>query len=186
MNDHELLRCLRAGDEVAFEAIFRAHYPALVAFAERMLRQRATAEDVVQDVLAEVWRRRNGLHVTSSLRAYLFRATRNRALNHLRHEKLVERSAVDQPIGHVPPSPPDSLAEREIDVALQRAVRSLPPRCREVFELSRGHGLKYAEIADALGISVKTVEVQMGKALRVLRRELASWLPGSEEKHPPG
>jgi RNA polymerase sigma-70 factor (ECF subfamily) len=65
----------------------------------------------------------------------------------------------------------------ELSVAVQAAVQSLPDRCREVFELSRVHGLKYAEIARQLGISVKTVEAQMGKALRTLREKLAGWLP---------
>ena len=71
------------------------------------------------------------------------------------------------------------LVEEEIQIALKRAVDLLPDRCREVFELSRTHNLKYAEIAQVLGISVKTVEAQMGKALRVLREELRPWLPES-------
>ena len=75
---------------------------------------------------------------------------------------------------------PGHLAEEEIEAAVRAAVASLPERCREVFELSRGQGLKYAEIAGAMGISVKTVEAQMGKALRTLRERLAAWLPGGE------
>jgi RNA polymerase sigma-70 factor (ECF subfamily) len=76
---------------------------------------------------------------------------------------------------------PSLLVEDEIKVALKRAVESLPDRCREVFELSRTHNLKYSEIAQTLGISVKTVEAQMGKALRVLREELRPWLPESRK-----
>ena len=74
-------------------------------------------------------------------------------------------------------SAPASLVEEEIDAALNEAVNGLPERCREVFELSRVHGLRYAEIAATLGISIKTVEAQMGKALRILRERLAPWLP---------
>jgi RNA polymerase sigma-70 factor (ECF subfamily) len=77
-------------------------------------------------------------------------------------------------------SAPSHLVEQEIEVALRAAVSELPDRCREVFELSRTHGLKYSEIATTLGISVKTVEAQMGKALRTLRVKLAPWLPQSE------
>ena len=69
------------------------------------------------------------------------------------------------------------LADHQIDAAVRAAINELPPRCREVFELSRIHGLKYAEIAETLGISQKTVEAQMGKALRVMRERLAPWLP---------
>ncbi len=76
------------------------------------------------------------------------------------------------------PAAPAVLVEEEIDIALRAAVSDLPDRCREILELSRVHGLRYAEIASALGISVKTVEAQMGKALRILRERLAPWLPG--------
>jgi RNA polymerase sigma-70 factor (ECF subfamily) len=143
-----------------------------------MLRERALAEEVVQDVMLEMWRRRETLSLDESLRAYLFRAAHNRALNHLRHERVKQRrmpylagESVSAPTAHL------RLVEEEIDEALHQAVRALPERCREVFELSRVHGLKYAEIASALDISVKTVEAQMGKALRVLREQLAPWLP---------
>jgi RNA polymerase sigma-70 factor (ECF subfamily) len=119
--------------------------------------------------------------VDESLRAYIVRAARNRALNHLRHERMKVRTlphAAGRTVSQ--PDAPSRLAEEEIQAAVRQAVDSLPERCREVFELSRGQGLKYTEIADTLGISVKTVEAQMGKALRTLRERLAAWLPGGE------
>ena len=179
MDERELLERIRRGEEDAFDAMFRLHYPPLVGLAEGMLRSRAVAEEVVQDVMLELWRRREALAVEESLRAYLFRATRNRALNHLRHDR-VERRGEPHLVGEVAdqPAAPSVLVEEEIEVALRAAVSELPDRCREVFELSRVHGLRYAEIASALGISVKTVEAQMGKALRILRDRLAPWLPG--------
>jgi RNA polymerase sigma-70 factor (ECF subfamily) len=182
LSEQELLARLRAGDADAFDAIFRSLYPPLVGLAEGMLRQRAVAEETVQDVLLELWRRRESLVLEESLRAYLFRAVRNRALNHLRHEK-VERRGEPFAAGESswPPSAQDALEEEEIDAALREAVDALPERCREVFELSRVRGLRYAEIAAAMGISVKTVEAQMGKALRLLRERLAPWLPGAED-----
>jgi len=182
VEDRELLERIRRGDEGAFDAVFRAQYPALVGVAEGMLRSRAVAEEVVQDVMLELWRRREALPIEESLRAYLFRATRNRALNHLRHVR-VERRGEPHAAGATadPPRAPAALVEEEIDAALKEAVGGLPERCREVFELSRVHGLRYAEIAAALGISVKTVEAQMGKALRILRERLAPWLPGDAE-----
>jgi RNA polymerase sigma-70 factor (ECF subfamily) len=179
VDERELLERLRAGNEDAFDAIFRAHYPPLVGLAEGMLRSRAVAEEIAQDVMLELWRRRESLGVEESLRAYLFRATRNRALNHLRHGR-VERRGEPEAVGATvdEPTAPAALVEQEIQVALRGAVSDLPDRCREVFELSRVHGLRYVEIAAALGISVKTVEAQMGKALRLLRERLAPWLPG--------
>lgn len=178
MTDRELLDRLRQGDHGAFETMFRAYYAPLVGLAERMLRRRETAEEIVQDVLLEVWRRRETLVIEESPRAYLYRATRNRALNAIRHEQMVERSAhLVRDEAARPPSAAVGVATREIDDAVREAVASLPDRCREVFELSRGAGLRNAEIASVMGISVKTVEAQMGKALRILRERLAAWLP---------
>jgi RNA polymerase sigma-70 factor, ECF subfamily len=179
LSDSDLLDRLRQGDHDAFDTIFRNHYPPLVALGERMLHERALAEEIAQDMMLELWKRRAGLSFDVSLRAYLFQAMRNRILNHFRHER-VER--LGQPFAapdtEVEPTPLAMLTEAEIDGALREAVSSLPERCREVFELSRVQGLRYAEIAAVMGISVKTVEAQMGKALRMLRERLAPWLPG--------
>jgi RNA polymerase sigma-70 factor (ECF subfamily) len=181
VDDRELFERIRAGDSDAFDAVFRAHYASLVGTAERMLRRRDVAEEIVQDVLLELWRRRETLVVDDSLRGYLFRATRNRSLNHLRHGAIERRAEPELIADHedVAHGAPGALVEEEIDVAVKRAVAELPPRCREVFELSRVQGLRYSEIATTLGISVKTVEAQMGKALRILRERLAQWLPES-------
>ncbi|HEX6042773.1 RNA polymerase sigma-70 factor [Longimicrobium sp.] len=181
MTDRELLDRLRQGDREAFDAAFRAHYATLVGVAERIAGERAVAEELAQDVMLELWRRHETLVIDESLRAYLVRAVRNRALNHVRHERMKVRTA-PRAAGETvsQPEAPSNVVEAEMEAALRDAVASLPERCREVFELSRGQGLRYAEIAAALGISVKTVEAQMGKALRVLRERLAPFLPGRE------
>jgi RNA polymerase sigma-19 factor, ECF subfamily len=181
VTDRDLLERLRQGDTAAFDAIFRTWYGPLVGTAERMLRDRAVAEELVQDVMLELWRRRETLAADGSAQAYLFQATRNRVLNHLRHLKIEQRSEPEvRTEASSTPHADAAVVQEELDVAVQRAVQSLPERCREVFELSRVHGLKYAEIAQTLGISVKTVEAQMGKALRMLRERLAAWLPGED------
>ena len=178
MTDRELLARLRDGDESAFDAIFRAWYAPLVRMAEGMLRERAVAEEIVQDVMLELWRRRETLAPDGSPQAYLFQATRNRALNHIRHLRVAERGETNAADELTMPAAADrGVAEQEIERAVKAAISELPPRCREVFELSRMHGLKYAEIAQTLGVSVKAVEAQMGKALRTLRERLAPWLP---------
>ena len=177
MDDRELLDRIRGGDQGAFEALFRAHYAPLVGFVEGMLRRHDLAEEVVQEVLLNLWRARDTLRIEDSLRAYLYRGARNRALNHLRHER-VERRAEPRVVGEssLAPAGDAQLVEEEIDVAVREAVAALPERCREVFELSRVQGLRYAEIAQVLGISVKTVDTQMGRALRALRQKLAPWI----------
>jgi len=181
MSDAELLARLRAGDATAFDAVFRDWYAPLVRFAEGMLHDRGTAEEVVQDVMLELWRRRDGLDPTGTPQAYLFRSTRNRALNQLRHRRVQLRSEPQLAADAPPHARADQhVGTEELEHAIRRAVEDLPPRCREVFELSRVHGLKYAEIAQTLGVSVKAVEAQMGRALRTMRERLAAWLPGGE------
>ena len=178
MDDRETLAGIRRGERDAFDAAFRAHYARLVAAAESVVRSRAVAEELAQDVMLALWMKRETLVVEDSLLAYLYRATRNRALNHVRHERVHQRAAplvADAP--SVSPTGPSALADAEIATAVSAALEHLPDRCREVFELSRVQYLTYAEIAASLGISIKTVEAQMGKALRILREQLADWLP---------
>ena len=184
MNEQALLDRIRRGDRDAFDTIFRTYYGPLVGMADGVLRQRAVAEEVVQDVLLELWRRRETLKVEDSLKAYLFRSARNRALNHLRHARVEQRGEphVSGGITESSPTAHARLVEEEIDVALRAALDEMPAGPREVFDLSRVHGLKYAEIATTLGISVKTVEARMGKALKLLRERLAPWLPNGGER----
>ena len=166
MDDREILERFQARDESAFDSVFRAYYAQLVGIALQLLGERATAEDVAQDVLLELLRRRENIVLDTSLRAYLARATRNRALNHLRHERIT-RLADPEAVGRTAaPAADRDIMEKEIESAVADAVRQLPVRWREVFELSRAHGLT---------ISIKTVEAHMGKALRALREALAPW-----------
>jgi RNA polymerase sigma-70 factor (ECF subfamily) len=152
-------------------------YAPLVQFAERMLRDRDAAEETVQDVMLELWKRRDTLVIQGSPQGYLFQSTRNRALNRLRHQRVENREEFDTDTLPAPASADSGASEREIERALRDAIASLPPRCRVVFELNRLHGLKYAEVAETLDISAKAVEAHMARALRTLRERLAPWLP---------
>jgi RNA polymerase sigma-70 factor (ECF subfamily) len=176
-SERELQERIRAGDEGAFDSVFRAHYAQLVRMAESVVRERALAEEIAQEVMLELWRRRESLQVEQTFRAYLIRSTRNRALNHIRHERIVTReaafAAIDPPTS---PSAEDELLGVELEQAVRDAVGALPENCRQVFQLSREQGLKYAEIAAVLEISIKTVEKRMGQALSELRGRLAPWL----------
>ena len=177
MDDGELLRQIQAGDEGAYDTAFRAWYPVLVRVASALLRDTDAAEEVAQDVMVQLWQRRLIVDVDTPLRAYLLRAVRNRALNHLRHLRVRRDAEPEVELTYNTPLSADlPSGARELSVAARVAVSQLPPRCREIFELSRVDGLKYAEIASALDISQKTVEAQMGKALRILRERLADWL----------
>lgn len=178
-SERDLQQRIRAGDEAAFDSVFRAHYAHLVRMAESVLRERALAEEIAQEVMLELWRRRESLEVEQTFRAYLIRSTRNRALNHIRHQRIVAReaayAAVDPPSS---PSAEDEVLGDELERAVRDAIDGLPENCRKVFKMSREQGLKYAQIASALEISVKTVEKRMGQALAELRERLAPWLTG--------
>ena len=178
-SERDLQDRIRAGEEGAFDAVFRAHYAHLVRMAESIIRERALAEEIAQEVLLELWRRRESLEVQQTFRAYLIRSTRNRALNHIRHQRIVEREASSAALeSRSSPSAEDEVLGVELEQAVRDAIGGLPENCREVFLLSREQGLKYAEIAAVLGISIKTVEKRMGQALSELRQRLAPWLPG--------
>jgi RNA polymerase sigma-70 factor (ECF subfamily) len=175
--ERDLQERIRAGDESAFDAVFRAHYQRLVRMAESILGERAPAEEIAQEVMLELWRRRESLQVEQSFGAYLIRSTRNRALNHVRHQRIITRELAAATLE--PQESPGTDAEMlgvELEQVIREAIAALPQRCREVFELSRVQGLTYVEIAVVLEISVKTVEKRMGQALSELRQRLAPWL----------
>ena len=176
--DADLLARLRAGDHDAFDACFREWYPAAVRAGARLLRDEEVAEELAQEVFLELWRRRDGLPDGLSVGGYVLQAVRNRALNHLRHLRVRQRSegTVEHLMEPVPQADAGADA-RELQRAITEAVAALPPRTREMFLLSRERHLKYAEIAELLGVSVKAVEANVSRALRQLREQLAPFLP---------
>lgn len=181
MNDRDLLTRLRGGDHAAFDEIFRQWYEPAVRSATRILRDPGVAEELSQEVFLELWRRRTSFPPDSSPGAYLLQSVRNRALNHLRHLQVQQRSVVQIEALTEPAEHADAQAQAgELEEAARRAIDALPPRTREVFLLSRERGLRYIEIAESLGISVKAVEANMSRALRQLREALAPWLPESD------
>lgn len=153
--------------------MFDRYYAPLCRFAEFWLRDRASAEEVVLDVYTHVWQHAAELRITVSVRAYLFRAVRNRALNRLRDDRLRDDRFSYIPfeeLGEVFASPESLQIETdEITQLVAEAVSQLPGRCRDIFLKSRNEQLSNAEIAAEMHISVKTVEAQMSKALRRLR-----------------
>ena len=176
-DEGELLARMRAGADDAFAAIFRRHYPALVVSGTRLLGERALAEEIAQDVLLELWRRRESLQLTGPVGAYLHQAARNRGLNRLRR---LRTERVGEPYVRQPgdSDPADARAiSTELAQAVRDAIAALSAPQREVFEMSRDRGLTYQEIASLLGLSVKSVEARMGRALKELRERLAPWLP---------
>lgn len=163
---------LQTPAQAGFEALFRAHYAGLVRFATRLVDSRMEAEELVQDVMFKVWERQDQLAVGDELKTYLYRATRNHALNLLRRRRLERIWQSNLPSEEPSVGPLEADDSTAMEVAVRRAIDALPDRCREVFLLSREQSLTYAAIAETMGISVKTVETQMGRALKALRASL--------------
>jgi RNA polymerase sigma-70 factor (ECF subfamily) len=171
--DKELYFKLRDGDERAFQFLFRKYYPAMCSFARQILNDSELAEEIVQDMFVKIWEKRETLNIETSVKHYFFRSVRNHCLNQLQHEKIKKQYAskvmesAQQEI-----DPGQYYVEVDLIQRIERSIDSLPPKRQEIFRLSREQGLKYKEIAETLNISVKTVEAQMGLALKYLRDEL--------------
>lgn len=172
-----ILSAIRQGNESAFEQVFRLYYAPLCRYAVRFVMESAEAEEVVQQVFTRVWERRAELNITVSLKSYLYRSVHNGCLN-LKQKQQNERHYRETQLRvvHASTEPLMEMRSRELQQAITNALDVLPEQCRRVFELSRFEELKYKEIADSLGISIKTVENQMGKALRIMREQLAPYL----------
>lgn len=175
-DDKELFLQLKQGNQESFRQLFEKYYPALCHFAQQFTADSQLAEEIVQDLFVKIWEKRDSLQVDFSLKQYLFRSIKNLCINFLRHEKIKKKYASD-----IQKNPePDDNADHwflEIDLMkkIEESIESMPPRRKEIFLLSREQGLKYKEIADSMGISVKTVEAQMGLALKHLRENLKDY-----------
>ncbi len=175
--DEELIKLLRKDGDRAMELLFHRFYAYLCRSAYRVLGEEAVAEDLVQEVFYELWKRRKELHITTSLKAYLRRATVNKTLNYIRDQRKVYFEQEDKiSLPALRPSAVQRLEAAELQQLIDQSIDSLPERCRIIFILSRFEDMTYKEIASELGISEKTVENQISKALRLLREALGPYL----------
>lgn len=169
---------LAANNEAMFEQVFKTHFKGLHAYACTILKDEVMAEEMVQNVFFKLWEKKEQITVQQSVSAYLYKAVYHECLNYIKHTK-VRAAHKSYTLHHnsEADNAGDSATLRELESKLDNAIKKLPEQCRTIFQLSRFEELKYKEIAETLGIAVKTVENQMGKALRILRQELAEYLP---------
>ena len=165
-------------DEATFEQVFKSHFKRLHAYAFTILQNEAEAEEIVQQVFFKLWERNENLSVTGSVTAYLYRAVHNESLNFIKHQKVKSNHQlhVAYSMKNEVEHPAKKVLAGELEKKIHAALNELPEQCRTIFQLSRFDELKYREIADKLGISVKTVENQMGKALKLMRAKLVDFL----------
>ncbi len=166
-------------DDDAFEELFKAQFKALHSYASVMLYHDSHAEEIVQNVFVRIWEKRDLLDVQISAKAYLYKCVHNDCLNYLKHKKIKAKyqDHAAFTMNDQTNNTSDKLILGELQERLQVALNELPEQCRTIFQMSRFEELKYREIADELGLSIKTVENQMGKALRILRVKLVDFLP---------
>ena len=168
---------------MSFSELYLMYYPKLVRFAKEFVVLEEDAENITQDVFTDLWERRDAIEHIENVNAYLFRLVRNRCLDYLKHKVFEQKYAENvqasfeielnlklQSLDRFDVS--DISEGNETERLVRDAINSLPKRCRDIFLLSRMKGLKYREISEKLGISVNTVECQMGIALKKLRVKL--------------
>lgn len=177
-DESEIWSLISGGDEKAFERLFRQYYRPLCSYACTLVKDKDEAEEVVQTVFYNLWKKRESLNIDGAVKPYLYRAAHNDSLNRLKHQK-VKRDYAGDYIKTADSNSADAsggLQAKELNHRIHQAIDSLPEQCGQVFRLSRFGHLKYSEIADKLDISVKTVENHMGKALRIMREQLKDYV----------
>ena len=166
--------------ETTFKNLFRKYYSGLLFYAERIVGDEE-AEDIVQDVFAELWRRRNDIQIGDQIQSFLYRSVYTKALNCLKHRAIVENHNAEEEafyqkrLEFYQPDHSDiirRIEDRELHHAIHNAINELPDKCKEVFKLSYLHNMKNKEIAEIMNISLRTVEAHMYKALKFLRSRL--------------
>ncbi len=169
---------IKQSDRNAFEEFFRLYYALLCNFAFQFLKEKEASEEVVQEVFFKIWDRRESIEITGSEKSYLFSAIRNACLNQIKHVNIREKYKEhnQEAIESSERKEDDFVVQQELAEKINQSIAALPEQRQIIFRLSREEGLKYKEIAAKMNLSVKTIEAQMGKALKFLRTELAEYL----------
>ncbi len=177
-SDEQLIARVRASDTQAFRLLFEKYQPLLFRNLLFTTRSTDTAHDIVQETFLRVWNHRTSLQPDLSLLAYLLRISNNLVRDHAKHREVRRRLEGDVPLPtlSIGDDPEQALYMTMLQEKLSGVVRTkLPAKCREIFLLSRLEGMTNSEVANQLGVSMKTVENQITRALKILRRHLQKY-----------
>ncbi len=172
--DRVIINNIKNGDKKSFDALFHKYYNALCFYAEKILYRQDIAEGIVQDLFIRLWENKNVFHVESGIKPYLYSAVKNRCIDEIRKQQVRDSYLKEnqQSPGGVIIEDEDNERQVERVRKIKDAINELPGQRKKIFKMSRLLGLKYNEIAETLNISPKTVENQMGIALKQLREKL--------------
>jgi len=178
IQDIARLKAIKKGNIYEYELLFREYYGSLLSYAKSVIKSEADAEEIIQDIFFKLWENRRSLDIHTSFSAYLYKSVYNNCLQQLKREKRKLNYQQDSRnwIYHESLSPGEILQYNELYDKINNIVNELPENCRTIFKLNRFNGLKYSEIANKLTISIKTVEANMTKALKHLRRQMDEYV----------
>jgi RNA polymerase sigma-70 factor, ECF subfamily len=178
VNESFLKKGLTERNKIVFDFVFHYYYSGLCAYAESIIRDENAGEDIVQEFFGVLWVKGQELRITGSLKNYLFVSIKNRCFDYLKHEKVKSKSShfLRSAEKSHENSTEDWLVESELRERIENCMQKLAPRCQEVFRMSRFDGFKNQEIADELGLSKRTVELQISNALKAIRKDLKPYL----------
>lgn len=177
MNPEELvlLSLIKSGNISVFEKLFNTHYAALCIYARKIVGDIDEARDIVQNIFVTIYDKHDTLEINTSIKSYLYRSVYHACLNHLKqikiHHQHHELLKYQLPFSDTQ----DTMVKSELEEKIWMVVQNLPEQCRRIFEMNRFEGRKNNEIAQILGISIRTVETQISKALKILRENLTDF-----------
>lgn len=167
----ELLKRIAVDDIKAFEAIYQKHATRMLVYANNILDNKAVCEDLIQNIFIDFWSKRKDHNITN-LEGYLFRAVKFQVFKYFRDEKFTKEDLTRLNLTEVAAKASKTLEYSELEAAINDSVSKLPPRCKEIFELSRFEHKSNKEIAEALNISIQAVKNQVSKGIGLIRENL--------------
>ena len=178
INEKVLIQRIKKGEKTAFTVVFTKYYTDLVMFAYTILKNKDISEEITQEVFVKLWYNRKSLEISSSLRSFLLKSTKNKCIDWLRHQKIHNKYAEIQLNNNLlfHNETENYLLYSELENILNKSIRELPEKINEAYCLNRFEGLTYQEIAEKLNVSVRTVEVRVSKALNLLRDKLKQYI----------